>query len=92
MILTRASRFLMAAGIAATIVPIAAPRVQAQESFPKEVRIGCAADAKRLCPAYRLGSPEMRTCMEAKGRLLSRGCVRALEDTGLAPRGFLGRR
>jgi acyl transferase domain-containing protein len=30
--------------------------------------------------------------MEAKGRLLSRGCVHALEDAGIAPRGYLGRR
>jgi hypothetical protein len=63
--------------------------VPAQESFPRVVRIACTADAKRLCPAYRLGSNEMRNCMEAKARLLSRGCVRALEDAGMVPRNML---
>jgi hypothetical protein len=92
MILTRAARLALAVGLAVAVAPGAAPSASAQDAFPRPVRVACTADAKRLCPAYRLGSPEMRTCMEAKGRLLSRGCVHALEDAGIAPRGYLGRR
>jgi hypothetical protein len=91
MMLTRATRLALAAVLAGVTAPVTWS-ASAQESFPRQVRVACAGDAKRLCPAYRLGSPEMRTCMEAKGRLISRGCVRALEDTGMAPRGYLGRR
>jgi hypothetical protein len=63
--------------------------VDAQASYSRNVRINCTADSRRLCPAYKLGSNEMRVCMEAKARLLSRQCVRALEDEGLVPRGML---
>jgi hypothetical protein len=52
------------------------------------VRGACSNDAKRLCPREKPDSPEMRYCMEAKGRQLSRTCVRALEDEGIVPRGY----
>jgi hypothetical protein len=61
----------------------------AQEGYSRAVRVACSADATRLCPAYKLGSNDMRVCMEAKARLLSRGCVRALEDAGMVPRNML---
>jgi hypothetical protein len=58
------------------------------ESSSRRVRQACSGDAQRLCPREKKDSPEMRYCMEAKGRQLSRGCVRALEDDGVVPRGY----
>lgn len=53
-----------------------------------KVRRACSGDAKRLCPTTKHGSEEQRYCMEAKQSYLSRGCGRALEDEGVAPRGY----
>ncbi len=58
------------------------------EPSSHRVRLACAGDAKRLCPREKPDSPEMRYCMEAKGRQLSRTCVKALEDDGIVPRGY----
>lgn len=55
------------------------------------VRTACTADAKRLCPKYKANSPELRYCMESRGRSLSRGCILALEDDGIVPRGTYSR-
>ena len=66
--------------------------VSANEDSPA-VRRACSGDAHRLCPKTKMGTPEMRYCMEAKQSYLSRGCGRALEDAGVAPRGyFTGKR
>ena len=58
------------------------------EPSSRRVRMACSGDAQRLCPREKKDSPEIRYCMEAKGRQLSRGCVRALEDDGILPRGY----
>ncbi len=58
------------------------------EESSRQVRRACSSDARRLCPREKPDSPEMRYCMEAKGRQLSRSCVRALEDDGTVPRGY----
>ena len=58
------------------------------ESSSRRVRQACSSDAQRLCPREKKDSAEMRYCMEAKGRQLSRNCVRALEDDGIVPRGY----
>lgn len=58
------------------------------EPSSRRVRQACSGDAQRLCPREKKDSAEMRYCMEAKGRQLSRNCVRALEDDGIVPRGY----
>jgi hypothetical protein len=55
------------------------------------VQNACVGDARRLCPNQKLGSAEMRYCMEANATRLSRTCVKALEDDGIVPRGMLRR-
>ncbi len=70
---------------------VASQALPASADFTPRVRAACAADAKRLCPKDKLGSSEMRYCMEAKGRSLSSGCVRVLEDEGTIPRGHFRR-
>jgi hypothetical protein len=67
---------------------LAAPDANAQSA---RVRNACTADAKRLCPQYSPGSGEMRSCMEARGRSLSHGCLNALEAEGIIPRGTIQR-
>jgi hypothetical protein len=61
------------------------------DAVSRKVRVACAADAKRLCPNTKAGSPELDYCMEAKGRYLSRECKRALEDDGIIPKGYFNR-
>lgn len=63
----------------------------ATAEYSPRVRAACTADAERLCPRQKLGSPEMRYCMESRARSLSSTCVRALEDEGIVPRGMFRR-
>jgi hypothetical protein len=80
-----------AAFFAAMVVTFGFLTAPADAAFSRKVRISCTADAKRLCPTSKLGSPEMEYCMEAKGKYLSRECKRALEDDGVIPRGYFNR-
>lgn len=75
-----ATAMLLAAGIATTATAQSA-----------KVKNACNADARRLCPQYKLDSSELRYCMESRGRSLSHGCVAALEDAGIISRGTLAR-
>ncbi len=75
---------LAAASMAAALTPAAA-------ETPRAVRKACTSDAKRLCPREKADSPEMNYCMEAKAKQFSRNCVRALEDAGMVPRGYLSK-
>ena len=81
------TRALGVALLFGTVMIIGQTVAEAQTSS-KRVRQACSGDAHRLCPREKKDSPEMRYCMEAKGRQLSRGCVRALEDEGIVPRGY----
>lgn len=63
----------------------------AQETTSKRVKNACEADARKLCPREKANTPELNYCMEAKGRQLSRNCIRALEDAGTIPRGHFGK-
>jgi hypothetical protein len=47
-----------------------------------KVKKACAGDYKRLCPSYKVGSPQLRACMEAKQFEISSRCVDALIDSG----------
>ena len=64
----------------------------AEDNFPPKVERACGGDARRLCPSDRPGTPGMRYCMEAKQNYFSKSCKRALEDSGIAPRGYFTRR
>lgn len=65
------------------------PADASEEPVSRAIKNACNSDAKRLCPNDKLGSSSLRYCMEANGRRLSRTCVRALEDEGVVPRGYL---
>jgi hypothetical protein len=85
MTVSRKALSLIAAGL------VALSAVPASAEYSPRVRNACSGDAQRLCPKQKPGSNEMRYCMEARASSLSRGCVRALEDEGLVPRGYLRR-
>jgi hypothetical protein len=82
-------RLLAAASfiLACTSLAAAQSNVPAQTLFSTSVVTQCTPDAMRLCPEHALGSTEMRYCMEAKAKALSRDCMVALEDEGIVPRG-----
>ena len=54
----------------------------ASAAINDRVRKACIADYKRLCPSYKVGSPQLRTCMEAKSGDISGPCMNALIDAG----------
>ena len=57
----------------------------------KRVKNACKNDYFRHCPAYHVGTPQLRTCMTKAGKRkqLSRVCLRALIDAGQVPRKYL---
>lgn len=57
--------------------------------FSARVRNACKNDYSRFCPNYNLYSHELRRCMQAAGKAISKGCVRALVDAGEVPRSML---
>ena len=73
------------AAVAATALGMLSAAAVAQVSA--KVQNACTPDALRLCPQHTLGSEEMRYCMEAKFKNISRECVQALEDDGHIKRG-----
>jgi hypothetical protein len=81
------ARVLAASAMLAASLLASTNSVQAETSS-RRVRLACTGDAQRLCPREKKDSAEMRYCMEAKGRQLSRGCIKALEDDGVIPRGY----
>lgn len=83
---------MRALAVAAGALLLAATSVARADSYPSAVRNACTPDAKRLCPAYKLGTPEMRSCMEGRYQSFSRSCLIALEDAGYVPRGTVNRR
>lgn len=57
--------------------------------FSQRVRNACKNDYNRFCPSYNLYSHELRRCMQAAGKAISQGCIRALVDAGEVPRSML---
>lgn len=65
---------IAATGLAATVAPAAAVTNRVEKS--------CRGDYKRLCPSYKVGSSQLRACMEAKQSEISSTCIDALIDSG----------
>lgn len=74
-----AARAAIAVAIAGSTLSITATDAAA---VSLRVKMACAADYYRHCSAYSPGSKEVRQCMRAVGRSLSRGCVNALYASG----------
>ena len=60
-------------------------------AYPANVNKSCKRDYYELCKSYSVGTPELRRCMEAKRRSLSRRCIDALRRARMIPRKHLTR-
>jgi len=56
------------------------------EAFNAKVQRACKGDYKRLCPQYKVGSPQLRACMEAKSSDISSNCITTLIEEGVVDR------
>ena len=70
------------AGLAAGSVAIAVLFASPAQAVSPKVEKACKGDYKRLCPAYKVGSAQLRACMEAKQSEISSRCIDALIDSG----------
>lgn len=57
-------------------------------AYPAQVNKSCKRDYYKLCATYSIGTPELRRCMEAKRRSISRRCVDALRRARLIPKKY----
>ena len=73
-----------ASAVLAAVVAMAVSPAVAQSTYPPAVENYCKEDYFRYCAPYSLGTDELRRCMEANGRTLSRNCQQALIDAGYA--------
>jgi len=64
--------------LAALSIPLTTPA----GAVSKAVERACRDDYKRLCPAYKPTSPQLRACMESKANEITPNCVNALVDSG----------
>ena len=55
----------------------------------ERVNSACERDYYRFCAKYSIGTPELRSCMLASRRALSRRCVDALVAAGEVPKRYL---
>jgi hypothetical protein len=61
----------------------------AANAYSARVNSACERDYYRLCAKYSIGTPELRSCMLASRRSLSRRCVDALVAAGEVPKRYL---
>lgn len=76
----RATSLALAAGLASTVLLAASGGAALAQSA--RVKAACSGDYGRFCPSYPVGSSQLRQCMRANGKSLSRDCVDALVDDG----------
>lgn len=70
-----------AIGLIFSFVAIGTP-TDAIAAVSGKLKRECRADYKTFCPAYKVGTSSMRSCMRSNGRQLSWGCYQALKDHG----------
>jgi hypothetical protein len=60
-------------------------------AYPKKVEDACKGDYDTHCPAYKVGSPALRNCIELAGKRgnLSKRCFDALSAAGYVPKKYL---
>ena len=61
----------------------------AANAYSARVNSACERDYYRFCGKYSIGTPELRSCMLASRRALSRRCVDALVAAGEVPKRYL---
>lgn len=71
--------------VAALAIMMAALSATDAFAFSKRVRRACGLDYQDFCSQHDPNGSAVRRCFEANRRSLSKGCVRALVDSGLVP-------
>jgi hypothetical protein len=71
--------------IAALAIMMAALSATDAFAFSKRVRRACGFDYQDFCSQHDPNGSAVRRCFEANRKSLSKGCVRALVDSGLVP-------
>jgi hypothetical protein len=61
-------------------------------AYSSRINSVCERDYYRFCAAYSIGTPELRNCMLASRRVLSRRCIDALVAGGEVPKRYLTKR
>jgi len=61
----------------------------AANAYSSRVNSACERDYYRHCAKYSIGTPELRSCMMASRRSLSRRCIDALIAAGEVPKRYL---
>ena len=88
---SRARPVLRAAAAAATVLLVVAVASTAN-AYSSRINSACERDYYRFCAKYSIGTPELRSCMLASRRALSRRCVDALVAGGEVPKRYLTKR
>jgi hypothetical protein len=70
------------AAAVALAVGFVAMALPASAVINDRVKRSCKGDYQRLCPSYKVGSSQLRACMESKQSSISWGCIEALMDSG----------
>jgi len=60
----------------------------AANAYGGRVKSACKSDFYKFCPAYKVGSSELRACMRSAGGNISSRCLDALADAGDIPRKY----
>lgn len=72
-----------------TVVRTSGAEAAQSGPYSARVRRSCKGDYNRFCPGYSLYGTEIRRCMQAAGKRISKRCIRALVDAGEVPRSLL---
>lgn len=51
-------------------------------AYSSRVKSACKSDFYHFCPAYKVGTPQLKACMRSAGGNVSRRCIDALADSG----------
>jgi hypothetical protein len=85
----RVARPVLRAAAALSAVLVIAATGTAANAYSARINSACERDYYRFCAKYSIGTPELRSCMLASRRSLSRRCVDALVAGGEVPKRYL---
>lgn len=74
------------AAIALGVAALAA--ASAANAYSGKVKSACKSDFYKFCPAYKIDTPQLRSCMRGAGGNISSRCLDALADAGEIPRKY----
>ena len=72
-----------------TVVRTSGAEAAKSGPYSARVRRSRKGDYNRFCPGYSLYGTEIRRCMQAAGKRISKRWIRALVDAGEVPRSLL---